>query len=136
MCLQRVNAVHKLLELLGPEDPVQARTKDLHFWRASYGTDRLHNGIYGSSFYRNCSCYLFTLLGLSAVTHMCGYVCQIQSPFISRHMNLGNIRSLCRVAEIHKDYSRRVTDLDSCISRVNNEESIYLLMNNIQSVLW
>ncbi|KAK3532728.1 hypothetical protein QTP86_028097, partial [Hemibagrus guttatus] len=48
LCLQRLNAVHKLLELLGPEDPVQARTKDLHFWRASYGTDRLHNGIYGS----------------------------------------------------------------------------------------
>ncbi|KAG7316913.1 hypothetical protein KOW79_019211 [Hemibagrus wyckioides] len=52
LCLQRVNAVHKLLELLGPEDPVQARTKDLYFWRASYGTDRLHNGIYGSVSYQ------------------------------------------------------------------------------------
>lgn len=34
LCLQRVNAVKKLLELLGPEDPVQARNvQDLHFWR-------------------------------------------------------------------------------------------------------
>ncbi|KAF7691042.1 hypothetical protein HF521_011339 [Silurus meridionalis] len=41
LCLQRVNAVKKLLELLGPEDLAQARTEDLHFWRASYGTDRL-----------------------------------------------------------------------------------------------
>ncbi|XP_026786019.3 dynein axonemal assembly factor 8 isoform X3 [Pangasianodon hypophthalmus] len=51
LCLQRVNAVKRLLELLGPEDPAQARLEDLHFWRASYGTDRLHNGIYGSVSY-------------------------------------------------------------------------------------
>lgn len=48
VCLQRVNAVKKLLELLGPEDPAQARTEDLPIWRASYGSDRLHYGVYGS----------------------------------------------------------------------------------------
>ncbi|XP_059415123.1 dynein axonemal assembly factor 8 [Carassius carassius] len=45
--LLRVNAVKKLLELMGPEDPVEARTIDQTLWRAQYGVDRLHNFIYG-----------------------------------------------------------------------------------------
>lgn len=45
--LLRVNAVKRLLELMGPEDPVEARTIDQTLWRAQYGSDRLHNGIYG-----------------------------------------------------------------------------------------
>ncbi|KAL7829819.1 hypothetical protein AOLI_G00307040 [Acnodon oligacanthus] len=48
LCLQRVNAVKRLLELLGPEDPAEACAGDQHLWRASYGTDTVHNGIYGS----------------------------------------------------------------------------------------
>uniref|UniRef100_A0A8C1ZKQ0 Si:ch211-66h3.4 n=1 Tax=Cyprinus carpio TaxID=7962 RepID=A0A8C1ZKQ0_CYPCA len=44
--LLRVNAVKRLLELMGPEDPVEARTIDQTLWRAQYGSDRLHNGIY------------------------------------------------------------------------------------------
>ncbi|KAF4115819.1 hypothetical protein G5714_003308 [Onychostoma macrolepis] len=50
--LLRVNAVKRLLELMGPEDPVEARTIDRTLWRAQYGSDRLHNGIYGSPSYR------------------------------------------------------------------------------------
>ncbi|XP_026068002.1 uncharacterized protein LOC113049670 [Carassius auratus] len=50
--LLRVNAVKRLLELMGPEDPVEARTIDQTLWRAQYGVDRLHNFIYGSPSYR------------------------------------------------------------------------------------
>ncbi|XP_067276699.1 dynein axonemal assembly factor 8 isoform X2 [Pseudorasbora parva] len=50
--LLRVNAIMRLLELMGPEDPVEARTIDQTLWRAQYGFDRLHNGIYGSPSYR------------------------------------------------------------------------------------
>ncbi|KAK7174436.1 hypothetical protein R3I93_001602 [Phoxinus phoxinus] len=50
--LLRVNAVMRLLELMGPEDPVEAHTMDQTRWRAQYGSDRLHNGIYGSPSYR------------------------------------------------------------------------------------
>ncbi len=32
---------------MGPEDPAEARTIDQTLWRAQYGSDRLHNGIYG-----------------------------------------------------------------------------------------
>lgn len=45
--LLRVNAVMRLLELMGPEDPVEARTIDQTLWRAQYGSERLDNGIYG-----------------------------------------------------------------------------------------
>ncbi|XP_028670098.2 dynein axonemal assembly factor 8 isoform X2 [Erpetoichthys calabaricus] len=51
LCLQRENAVKRLLDLLGPEDPLQARKDDQFLWRAQYGTDLLHNGIYGSPSY-------------------------------------------------------------------------------------
>ncbi|XP_073686478.1 dynein axonemal assembly factor 8 [Garra rufa] len=50
--LLRVNAVQRLLELMGPEDPVEARSIDQTLWRAQYGSDRLRNGIYGSPSYR------------------------------------------------------------------------------------
>ncbi|XP_043567475.1 dynein axonemal assembly factor 8 isoform X2 [Chiloscyllium plagiosum] len=49
LCLRRDNAVKKLLDLLGPEDPQQARDLDQFLWRGHYGTDRVHNGLYGSS---------------------------------------------------------------------------------------
>ncbi|KAL1278533.1 hypothetical protein QQF64_025206, partial [Cirrhinus molitorella] len=50
--LLRVNAVQRLLELMGPEDPVEAHFIDQTLWRAQYSSDRLHNGIYGSPSYR------------------------------------------------------------------------------------
>ncbi|KAI2666071.1 Dynein axonemal assembly factor 8 [Labeo rohita] len=49
LCLLRVNAIKRLLELMGPEDPVEARTIDQTL---CVGADRLHNGIYGSPSYR------------------------------------------------------------------------------------
>ncbi|XP_066545119.1 dynein axonemal assembly factor 8 isoform X2 [Amia ocellicauda] len=53
LCLQRENAVKRLLDLLGPEDPLVARAQDPCLWRAHYGTDLLHNGVYGSRSYRS-----------------------------------------------------------------------------------
>ncbi|XP_056308794.1 dynein axonemal assembly factor 8 [Danio aesculapii] len=50
--LLRENAVMRLWELMGPEDPIEARTVDQTLWRAQFGSDRLHNGIYGSQSYR------------------------------------------------------------------------------------
>lgn len=47
--LMRVNAVMRLWELMGPEDPIEARTVDQTLWRAQFGSDRLHNGIYGKT---------------------------------------------------------------------------------------
>ncbi|XP_043089942.1 dynein axonemal assembly factor 8 isoform X2 [Puntigrus tetrazona] len=52
LVLLRVNAVKSLLELIGPEDPDEARTIDQTLLRAQYGSDRLHNGIYASPSYR------------------------------------------------------------------------------------
>lgn len=49
LCLQRENAVKRLLDVLGPEDPAQARGQDQFLWRAYYSSDQLHSGIYGQS---------------------------------------------------------------------------------------
>ncbi|XP_072337431.1 dynein axonemal assembly factor 8 isoform X3 [Scyliorhinus torazame] len=49
LCVQRDNAVKKLLDLLGPEDPGEARGLNQFLWRALCGTDIVHNGLYGSS---------------------------------------------------------------------------------------
>ncbi|KAF4791896.1 hypothetical protein TURU_125046 [Turdus rufiventris] len=51
LCLQRPNAVKKLMDLLGPEDPQLAQALDPCLWRAQYGTSRVQNGFYGSSSY-------------------------------------------------------------------------------------
>ncbi|XP_059834817.1 dynein axonemal assembly factor 8 [Hypanus sabinus] len=53
LCLQRDNAVKKLLDLLGPEDPQEARSLDQFLWRGHWGTDLLHNGFYASSSFGN-----------------------------------------------------------------------------------
>lgn len=47
LCLQRPNAVKKLMDLLGPEDPQLAQALDPCLWRAQYGTSRVQNGFYG-----------------------------------------------------------------------------------------
>ncbi|XP_032930063.1 dynein axonemal assembly factor 8-like [Catharus ustulatus] len=51
LCLQRPNAVKKLMDLLGPEDPQLAQALDPRLWRAQYGTSTVQNGFYGSSSY-------------------------------------------------------------------------------------
>ncbi|XP_067859725.1 dynein axonemal assembly factor 8 [Heptranchias perlo] len=52
LCVQRDNSVKKLLDLLGPEDPQEARALDQFLWRGHCGTDLVHNGLYGSSSFR------------------------------------------------------------------------------------
>ncbi|XP_066834100.1 dynein axonemal assembly factor 8 isoform X6 [Anser cygnoides] len=52
LCLQRPNAVKKLIDLLGPEDPKVGQGLDPFFWRAQYGTSTVQNGFYGSKSYQ------------------------------------------------------------------------------------
>ncbi|NWW53348.1 NDK7 kinase, partial [Pedionomus torquatus] len=52
LCLQRPNAVKKLIDLLGPEDPELAQAQDPFLWRAQYGTSAVQNGFYGSKSYQ------------------------------------------------------------------------------------
>eukprot|EP00062_Callorhinchus_milii_P009056 gi/632952430/ref/XP_007891847.1/ PREDICTED: uncharacterized protein C16orf71 homolog isoform X2 [Callorhinchus milii] len=52
LCVQRENAVKKLLDLLGPEDPHEARALNQFLWRGHCGTDLVHNGFYGSQSYK------------------------------------------------------------------------------------
>nr|XP_009672200.1 PREDICTED: uncharacterized protein C16orf71 homolog [Struthio camelus australis] len=52
LCLQRPNAVKKLLDLLGPEDPKLAQALDPFLWRAQYGINAVRNGFYGSKSYQ------------------------------------------------------------------------------------
>ncbi|NXH83815.1 NDK5 kinase, partial [Edolisoma coerulescens] len=51
LCLQRPNAVKKLMDLLGPEDPQLAQALDPCLWRAQCGTSTVQNGFYGSKSY-------------------------------------------------------------------------------------
>ncbi|NXY83441.1 TXND3 protein, partial [Alcedo cyanopectus] len=52
LCLQRANAVKKLIDLLGPEDPKLAQALDPLLWRAQYGISTVQNGFYGSKSYQ------------------------------------------------------------------------------------
>ena len=56
MCLQRENAVKKLLDVIGPEDPVIARSLDSFLLRGSYGVNSIHNAVHG-----NVSKYFFRI---------------------------------------------------------------------------
>ena len=47
LSVQRENAVKKLLDLLGPEDPRTATVKNCGYWRAIFGRDGVANGLYG-----------------------------------------------------------------------------------------
>ena len=47
LSVQRENAVKKLLDLLGPEDPKVARVKNCGYWRAIFGQNAVANGLYG-----------------------------------------------------------------------------------------
>ncbi|XP_040540132.1 dynein axonemal assembly factor 8 isoform X2 [Gallus gallus] len=52
LCLQRPNAVKKLMDMLGPEDPKVAQALNPCLWRAQYGIDAVQNGFYGSESYQ------------------------------------------------------------------------------------
>ena len=67
LCLQRENAVGRLLDLLGPSDPVEAKRKSQFFLRGSFGQDSVRNALYGN--------LLFRLLesGAFCLTMHCGF---------------------------------------------------------------
>ena len=48
LCLQRENAVGRLLEVLGPSDPRAARRQSQFFLRGSFGEDSIQNAFYGT----------------------------------------------------------------------------------------
>jgi hypothetical protein len=48
LALQRENGVKKLVDLLGPSDPAQARRMGQHYWTAMFGSTAVNNGIYGN----------------------------------------------------------------------------------------
>ncbi|XP_077130697.1 dynein axonemal assembly factor 8-like [Ranitomeya variabilis] len=52
LCLRRINAVLKLLDVLGPDDPQLCKAQDQFLWRAHYGTSTVQNAMYGSTSYR------------------------------------------------------------------------------------
>ncbi|KAM3916827.1 dynein axonemal assembly factor 8-like [Leptodactylus fuscus] len=52
LCLQRINAILKLLDLLGPDDPKLCKAQDQFLWRAQYGTSCVQNAMYGSTSYQ------------------------------------------------------------------------------------
>ncbi|XP_053408690.1 dynein axonemal assembly factor 8-like isoform X2 [Mercenaria mercenaria] len=52
LCVQRENAVKRLLDLLGPEDPQSARRHSQFYWRGVFGVDPVSNAIYASKTYR------------------------------------------------------------------------------------
>ena len=47
LCLQRENAIKKLLDLVGPRDPKVAKKESSFLWRAMFGTDAIANGMHG-----------------------------------------------------------------------------------------
>ncbi|XP_073504372.1 dynein axonemal assembly factor 8-like isoform X3 [Phyllobates terribilis] len=52
LCLRRINAVRKLLDVLGPDDPQLCKAQDQFLWRAHYGTSSVQNAMYGSTSYQ------------------------------------------------------------------------------------
>ena len=46
LALQRENAVKKLLDLVGPQDPQSARRNSQFYWRGVFGVDTVCNGLY------------------------------------------------------------------------------------------
>ncbi|KAJ8034916.1 Nucleoside diphosphate kinase 7 [Holothuria leucospilota] len=53
LCLLRENAVKKLLDLLGPANPREAKQKNQFLWRGLYGADPVNNALHGSESYAN-----------------------------------------------------------------------------------
>ncbi|XP_078519163.1 dynein axonemal assembly factor 8 isoform X2 [Lissotriton helveticus] len=84
LCLQRQNAVKKLLDILGPDDPSQGQTQDMCLWRAQYGASLVQNAFYGSTCYQTAvrDMKMFFPEGL----------CCAQSPVLEEE-KISNIRS-------------------------------------------
>eukprot|EP00057_Strongylocentrotus_purpuratus_P006231 XP_011660705.1 PREDICTED: uncharacterized protein LOC580349 isoform X3 [Strongylocentrotus purpuratus] len=51
LVLQRENAVRKLLSLLGPNNPKEAKKKNEFLWRGMFGVDPINNALHGSMTY-------------------------------------------------------------------------------------
>lgn len=47
LVLQRENAVRKLLSLLGPNNPKEAKKKNEFLWRGMFGVDPINNALHG-----------------------------------------------------------------------------------------
>lgn len=47
LALERENAVKKMLDLLGPCDPLSARRQSQFLWRGTFGMDTVANGLHG-----------------------------------------------------------------------------------------
>ena len=47
LCLQRENAIKRLQDLLGPEDPQAAKRPSSFLWRSVFGSDPVANGLHG-----------------------------------------------------------------------------------------
>lgn len=45
-CLERENAVKKMIDLIGPYNPVAARKQNQNLWRSIFGTDTVCNGLH------------------------------------------------------------------------------------------
>ncbi|KAM4025204.1 dynein axonemal assembly factor 8-like isoform 3-T4 [Anomaloglossus baeobatrachus] len=52
LCLRRINAVLKLLDVLGPDDPQLCKAQDQFLWRGHYGTSPVQNAMHGSTSYQ------------------------------------------------------------------------------------
>ncbi|XP_055867337.1 dynein axonemal assembly factor 8-like isoform X2 [Biomphalaria glabrata] len=51
LALRHQNAVKRLIDLVGPEEPTTARCQNQFLWRGEFGRDIHHNGIYCSKLY-------------------------------------------------------------------------------------
>ncbi|KAH9504288.1 hypothetical protein Btru_064554 [Bulinus truncatus] len=51
LALRHQNAVKRLIDLVGPEEPMAARRQNQFLWRGEFGRDIHHNGIYCSGLY-------------------------------------------------------------------------------------
>ncbi|XP_070548273.1 dynein axonemal assembly factor 8-like [Ptychodera flava] len=51
LCLQRENAIKKLLDLIGPVNPQQAKKTNQFLWRSLFGVDPINNGLHASCSY-------------------------------------------------------------------------------------
>ncbi|KAM9305468.1 dynein axonemal assembly factor 8-like [Gastrophryne carolinensis] len=103
LCLQRINAVLKLLYLLGPEDPHVCKDEDQFLWRAQYGTSTLHNAVYGSTSYQ---------AAIQDIKRFFpeGLVCDHQSPVLKGE----KISTLTHDDVLRSDAQRRTTKNQTC----------------------
>ncbi|XP_077985176.1 dynein axonemal assembly factor 8-like [Glandiceps talaboti] len=51
LCLQRENAIKKLLDVVGPVNPQEAKKVNQFLWRSLFGVDPINNGLHASCSY-------------------------------------------------------------------------------------